>query len=39
MLLEKISPLAALVRSLRLGRPMTAKLVEINMVMASSTWR
>jgi hypothetical protein len=33
MLLEKISPLAALVRSLRLGRPMTAKLVEINMVM------
>jgi hypothetical protein len=33
MLLEERSPLSALRRSLRLGRPMTAKLVEINMVM------
>jgi hypothetical protein len=33
MLLENRSALSALGQSLRLGRPMTAKLVEINMVM------
>ena len=33
MLLEKRSPLSALGQSLRLGKPMTAKLVEINLVM------
>jgi hypothetical protein len=33
MLLEKRSPLSALAQSLRLGKPMTAKLVEINLVM------
>ena len=33
MLLENRSPLSALGQSLRLGRPMTAKLVEINLVM------
>jgi hypothetical protein len=33
MLLEKRSPLSALTQSLRLGKPMTAKLVEINLVM------
>ncbi len=33
MLLEKRSALSAIGQSLRLGRPMTAKLVEINMVM------
>ncbi|MGO9776894.1 MAG: hypothetical protein ACLQGT_11865 [Terracidiphilus sp.] len=33
MLLENLSPFEALSQSLRLGRPMTAKLVEINMVM------
>jgi hypothetical protein len=33
MLLEERSPLSALGQSLRLGKPMTAKLVEINLVM------
>jgi hypothetical protein len=33
MLLEDRSPLSALGQSLRLGKPMTAKLVEINLVM------
>jgi len=33
MLFEDRSPLSALGQSLRLGRPMTAKLVEINLVM------
>ena len=33
LLLENLSPFEALCQSLRLGRPMTAKLVEINMVM------
>jgi hypothetical protein len=33
MLLEKRSPLSALAQSFRLGKPMTAKLVEINLVM------
>jgi hypothetical protein len=33
MLLEKRSPLSAIGQSLRLGKPMTAKLVEINLVM------
>jgi hypothetical protein len=33
MLLEDRSPLSALAQSLRLGKPMTAKLVEINLVM------
>jgi hypothetical protein len=33
MLLENRSPLSALAQSLRLGKPMTAKLVEINLVM------
>src|SRR5208337_3359268 len=33
MLLEKRSALSALGRSFRLGKPMTAKLVEINLVM------
>jgi hypothetical protein len=33
MMLEKRSPLSALGQSLRLGKPMTAKLIEINFVM------
>ena len=33
MLLEDRAPLSALCQSLRLGKPMTAKLVEINLVM------
>jgi len=33
MLLENRTPLSALGQSLRLGKPMTAKLVEINLVM------
>jgi hypothetical protein len=33
MLLENRSPLSALGQSLRLGKPMTAKLIEINLVM------
>jgi hypothetical protein len=33
MLLEDRSPLSALAQSFRLGKPMTAKLIEINMVM------
>jgi hypothetical protein len=33
MLLEDRSPLSALGQSFRLGKPMTAKLVEINLVM------
>jgi hypothetical protein len=33
MLLEDRSPFSALAQSLRLGKPMTAKLVEINLVM------
>jgi hypothetical protein len=33
MLLESRSPFSALAQSLRLGKPMTAKLVEINLVM------
>jgi hypothetical protein len=33
MLLERRSPLSALGQSFRLGKPMTAKLVEINLVM------
>jgi hypothetical protein len=33
MLLENCSPVVALVRSLRLGKPLTSKLVETNMVM------